>query len=178
MRPCGLQLKNRWLGLLSGVGTWFLLCTLVQAQQIVPQASSALMIDPPGDAAAVSAGSSTTAVVALPPEPQPAASHAFWDRKNIQLFSATALLRGLDYASTRNFQARGREEILLPQDVVNNSAGFASLEAAATVTSVGIAYWLHRTGHHKLERWISIGHASVTAFGDARNYALKTSRRQ
>jgi hypothetical protein len=86
-------------------------------------------------------------------------------------------MRGLDYASTRNFQARGRKEILLAPEVVNNSAAFASLEAAATVTSVGISYWLHRTGHHKLERWVSITHMSVTAFGDARNYALKTRRR-
>lgn len=86
-------------------------------------------------------------------------------------------MRGLDYASTRNFQARGRKEILLAPEVVNNSAAFASLEAAATVTSVGISYWLHRIGHHKLERWVSITHMSVTAFGDARNYGLKTRRR-
>ena len=84
------------------------------------------------------------------------------------------MFRGLDYASTRNFMARGREEILLPDDVVDNSAGFASLEAAATATSVGLSYWMHRTGHHKIERWISITHISVTAFGDARNYALKS----
>jgi len=80
----------------------------------------------------------------------------------------------MDYASTRNFQARGRQEILLPDDVVNNSAGFASLEAAATMTSVGIAYVFHRTGHHKLERWLSIGHIGVTAFGDIRNYSLES----
>ncbi len=84
------------------------------------------------------------------------------------------MFRGLDYASTRNFMARGREEILLPDDVVDNSAGFASLEAAATATSVGLSYLMHRTGHHKIERWISITHISVTAFGDARNYALKS----
>jgi len=83
----------------------------------------------------------------------------------------------MDYASTRNFQARGRHEILLPEEVVNNSAGFAALEAAGTVTSVGISYILHRTGHHTLERWLSIGHIGVTAFGDVRNYCLKTRRR-
>ena len=80
----------------------------------------------------------------------------------------------MDYASTRNFQARGRQEILLPDDVVNNSAGFASLEAAATLTSVGVSYLFHRTGHHKLERWLSIGHIAVTAFGDIRNYSLES----
>lgn len=71
-------------------------------------------------------------------------------------------------------QARGREEILLPDDVVNNSAGFAGLEAAGAATSVALSYWLHRRGHHKLERWLSIGHIAVTAFGVARNYSLKS----
>src|SRR5580704_19649969 len=102
--------------------------------------------------------------------------HPFWDRTNILLFSGVALFRGLDYASTRNFQARGRKEILLPQDVVNNSAAFAGVEAAGAATSVGISYLFHRTGHHKLERWLSIGHISVTAFGVGRNYSLKTVR--
>ena len=100
--------------------------------------------------------------------------HRFWDRTNIWLFAGVGFTRGMDYASTRNFQARGRDEILIPDDVVNNSAGFASLEAAATATSVGISYLLHRTGHHKLERWLSIGHIGVTGFGDVRNYCLKT----
>ncbi len=111
----------------------------------------------------------------LPETPKPAAPpHRFWDRTNVLLFSGVAVFRGLDYASTRNFMARGRDEILLPDDVVNNSAGFASLEAAATVTSIGFSYWMHRTGHHKIERWISITHISVAGFGDVRNYALKS----
>jgi len=106
--------------------------------------------------------------------PETPAPHRFWDRTNIYLFSGVAVFRGLDYASTRNFMARGREEILLPDDVVNNSAGFAGLEAAATATSVGISYLMHRTGHHSIERWVSIVHIGVTGFGDARNYALKS----
>jgi len=108
----------------------------------------------------------------VPAAPLP--RHRFFDRTNILLFSGVAVFRGLDYASTRNMQARGREEILLPDDVVNNSAGFASLEAAGAATSVGISYIFHRTGHHKLERWLSIAHISVTGFGVARNYALKS----
>ena len=104
----------------------------------------------------------------------PFAPHSFLDRKNILLFSGVAVFRGLDYASTRNMQARGREEILLPDDVVNNSAAFAAVEAGGTLASVGISYILHRSGHHKLERWMSIGHIGVTAFGVARNYSLKS----
>ena len=81
-------------------------------------------------------------------------------------------MRALDYASTRNMQRRGREEILLPDDVVNNSAGFAALEAAGTAASIGLSYWMHRTRHHSLERWISIVHISITGFGAVRNYRL------
>ncbi len=130
----------------------------------------------PDAPAFVSPGSSTALVVPAPSE-SVSSEHSFWDRENILLFSGVAVMRGLDYASTKNFLARGRKEILLPQDVVENSAGFASLEAAATVTSVGVSYWLHRSGHHTLERWVSVTHLSVTAFGDARNYALKTRKR-
>jgi hypothetical protein len=104
----------------------------------------------------------------------PSEDHRFWDRGNIFLFSGIAFVRAMDYASTRNFMARGRQEILLPDDVVNNSAGFAALEAAATMTSVGISYIFHRTGHHKMERWLSVGHIGVTAFGDIRNYCLES----
>lgn len=111
------------------------------------------------------------AYVAVVPNP-PVKQHTFWDRSNAALFSGIAAMRTLDYTSSINMQKRGREEILLPDDVVLNRAGFAALEAAAVATSVGISYVFHRTGHHKLERWLSIGHISVTGFGDVRNYSL------
>jgi hypothetical protein len=101
-------------------------------------------------------------------------THAFWDRTNILLFSGVAVTRGMDYASTRNFMARGRQEILLSDEVVNNSAGFAALEAAGTMTAVGVCYILHRTHHHKLERWFAVGNIAVTGFGDVRNYSLES----
>jgi len=103
-----------------------------------------------------------------------ASPHKFLDRNNLLLFSGIAVFRILDYTSTRNMLARGREEILIPDDVVHNTAGFASLEAAGAATSIGISYLLHRTGHHKLEHWLSIGHIGVTGFGAARNYALES----
>jgi hypothetical protein len=107
----------------------------------------------------------------ISPEP-----HGFLDRTNLMLFSGVILSRAADYASTRNMQARGREEVLLPDDVVNNSAGFVALESAGSAASVGLSYWMHRAGHHKLERWISIVHIGVTGFGVARNYSLPTNR--
>src|SRR5947207_1232584 len=98
--------------------------------------------------------------VIIEPATRPEAPvHPFWDRTNMSLFSGVSIFRGLDYASTRNMQARGREEILLPDDVVNNSAGFASVEAAASATSVGLSYWMHRT---VITNW-SAGFPSLTS---------------
>lgn len=102
------------------------------------------------------------------------ASHRFWDKENDWLFAGVFASRFLDFASTKNFLARGRSEILLPDDIVYNNAGFAALEAAGAATSVGISYIFHKTGHHKMERWLSIGHIGVTTFGATRNYCLKS----
>src|SRR5437868_14498835 len=105
----------------SGFGLVVILLTAnMMAQQSAPAAGSP---------------TSKSDTTAIPDTPKPQETHRFWDRKNILLFSGIALFRGLDYASTRNFQARGREEILLPDEVVNNSAGFAALEASATGVS-------------------------------------------
>jgi hypothetical protein len=150
----GQRVDRSWLMFVAALGG-LLLTTMLAAQQAGVQ-------DPPP--APSRPGNSS---FEIPP-------HHFWDRTNILLFSGVAVFRGLDYASTRNFQARGRDEILLPDDVVNNSAGFGALEAAGTATSVGLSYWMHRTGHHKLERWVSITHIGVAGFGVARNYSLES----
>lgn len=137
---------------------------VASARQPVPQAEASQT------ATDVPSASKSDLSAAQPPPP-----HAFWDRTNILLFTGVGVFRGLDYASTRNFQARGREEVLIPDDVVNNSAGFASLEAAGIAASVGLSYWMHRAGHHKIERWISVVHIGITGFGVARNYSLKST---
>jgi hypothetical protein len=145
------------------VASCFLIVPVSSAQQPVPRAeASQTATDVP------SASKSDLSAA------QPSPPHAFWDRTNILLFTGVGVFRGLDYASTRNFQARGREEVLIPDDVVNNSAGFASLEAAGTAASAGLSYWMHRAGHHKIERWISVVHIGITGFGVARNYSLKS----
>jgi len=155
----------------SGIVSWRILTWLLAGCLLVAQSVAAQQAKLQGDG-----GDATTkaSVPAPPPQTQTWPPHAFWDRTNILLFSGVGVFRGLDYASTRNFQARGREEVLIPDDVVNNSAGFASLEAAGTTASVGLSYWMHRAGHHRIERWISIVHIGVTGFGVARNYSLKS----
>lgn len=101
--------------------------------------------------------------------------HPFWDGTNAWLFAGTGASRTLDYFSTLNMRRRGRQEILLTNDVVDNHAAFATIEAAGTGVSIGAAYLFHRTGHHTLERWVSIVHISAATTGAVRNYCLKTA---
>jgi hypothetical protein len=101
--------------------------------------------------------------------------HRFWDRENIALFTAVGASRALDYASTLNMRRRGRQEALLTNDIVDNHAAFAAIEAGGTAVSIGASYLFHRYHHHRLERWTSVVHASLTTSGAIRNYCLQTA---
>jgi len=104
--------------------------------------------------------------------------HHFWDKENDLLFAGVAAARTLDYFSTLNMRRRGRQEIFLTNDAVDNHAGFAFIEAGATGVSIGASYLFHRYGHHKLERWTSIVHIGLATTGAVRNYSLKTAHRE
>ena len=103
--------------------------------------------------------------------------HRFWDKENDLLFAGVAAARTLDYFSTLNMRRRGRQEIFLTNEAVDNHAGFAFIEAGATGVSIGASYLFHRYGHHKLERWTSILHIGLATTGAVRNYSLKTAHR-
>ncbi len=103
------------------------------------------------------------------------AEHRFWDKENCWLFAGVGAARTLDYFSTLNMRRRGRQEILLSNDVVDNHAAFGAIEAAGTGASIGASYLFHRYGHHKLERWTSFVHIGLTTTGAVRNYSLKTA---
>ena len=101
--------------------------------------------------------------------------HHFWDKQNDWLFAGVGAARTFDYFSTLNLRRRGDQEVLLTNDIVDNHAAFAAIEAAATGASIGASYLFHRYGHHKLERWTSIVHIGLTTSGAVRNYCLKTA---
>ena len=86
-----------------------------------------------------------------------------------------ASARALDYSSTLNMRRRGLQEILLTNDIVDQYAAFAAIEASGTAVSIGASYLFHRYQHHRLERWTSIIHASLGTTGAVRNYCLKTA---
>jgi hypothetical protein len=126
----------------------------------------------PADHVDPQAGQRSSSQTTIPP-----IEHHFWDKENDLLFAAVAASRALDYFSTLNMRRRGRQEIFLTNDAVDNHAGFAAIEAGATSVSIGAAYLFHRYGHHKLERWTSIVHLGLATTGAVRNYSLKTAHR-
>jgi hypothetical protein len=99
-------------------------------------------------------------------------THRFWDKTNAALFVGVGAARTLDYVSTRHFRDRGVDEWLLTNDMVDNKALFVGMEAAATAASIGVSYLFHRSGHHKLERWVSLVHLGAGVAGSARNFTL------
>jgi hypothetical protein len=105
----------------------------------------------------------------------PKREHRFWDKENDWLFAGVGAARTLDYFSTLNLRRRGDQELLVTNDLVDDHAAFAVVEAAGTGVSIGASYLFHRYGHHKLERWTSIVHIGLTTTGAVRNYCLKTA---
>jgi hypothetical protein len=79
----------------------------------------------------------------------------------------------MDYASTRHFRDQGNNEWLLTNSIVDNKPLFVGIELAGTAASIGVSYLCHRTGHHSLERWVSIVHIGVAVGGSIHNYSLK-----
>src|SRR5208337_4433627 len=79
--------------------------------------------------------------------PAPPKTHRFWDKENDWLFAGVGASRTLDYFSTLNFRRRGDHEVLLTDDLVDNHAALAAVEAGATGLSIGVSYLFHRYGH-------------------------------
>jgi hypothetical protein len=89
---------------------------------------------------------------------QPApVEHRFWDRENTFLFATTAALSAADFVVTRdNLREGGRELNPVTSLFSGSAAGLAVNFAGETAGVVGLSYALHKMGHHKLERLVSM----------------------
>jgi hypothetical protein len=84
-------------------------------------------------------------------------THRFWDTQNCLLFAANAALSGADFAVTRsNLQAGGTEMNPVVRVFGGSTAGLAVNFAGETAGVMTLGYFFHRTGHHRLERAVSI----------------------
>lgn len=97
-------------------------------------------------------------------------NHRFWDRENRGLFATSAAFSAADFVVTRdNLRAGGQEMNPVVNIFGHSSAGLALNFAGENVGMVGLSYFFHKTGHHKMERAVSIfnigGSATAVGFG-------------
>lgn len=84
-------------------------------------------------------------------------SHRFWDRENRILFAAVAASSTADFAVTYSNLSNGGKELNPVTRLFSGStAGLAFNFAGETAGVVGISYFCHKTGHHKLERIVAM----------------------
>jgi hypothetical protein len=97
--------------------------------------------------------------------------HKFWDKRNSSLFAVSAALSGADFAVTRaNLQNGGRELNPMVRVFGRSTPGLAVNFAAGSAGVIGVSYFFHKTGHHKLERIVSL--VNVAASAGAVSYGL------
>lgn len=97
--------------------------------------------------------------------------HKFWDRKNRALFVALSALNVADFAVTRaNLRSGGKEMNPIARVFGYSTPGLAANFAGETAGVIGLGYLFHKTGHHKLERIVSI--VNIGASGAAVSYGF------
>ncbi len=85
-----------------------------------------------------------------------ATHHKFWDTENKVLFATSFAAIGADFAVTRsNLQNGGQELNPLVRIFGRSTGALAANFAAEGVGTVGLSYFFHKTGHHKMERAVT-----------------------
>ncbi len=85
---------------------------------------------------------------------QPAPVHRFLDAKNFCVQSINVILLAADVASTRRaLQVPGTSEM---NPLAQSQGALIALKIAGVGAGFGIAYMMHKSGHHKAERIIPL----------------------
>jgi hypothetical protein len=91
--------------------------------------------------------------------------HKFWDTENSVLFATTAALAGADFAVTRsNLQNGGHELNPIVRFFGTSTPALAANFAGETAGVMTMSYLFHKTGHHKLERAVSVVNIGASTF--------------
>jgi len=135
------------------------------AADLLPEAPAAAAMNAPSLAVAAAAP------VIQQPTTSMAGEHRFWDKKNVALFAASAALSAADFTVTRaNLQSGGRELNPVVRVFGRSTAGLAANFIGETTGGIGLSYFFHKTGHHKLERIVSL--VNITTSTGAVSYGL------
>lgn len=124
----------------------------------------------PSVAALNSESAEASPAIVSTPAPQTGEQHKFWDKKNWVLFTAVAATSAADFAVTRaNLRNGGQELNPVTRLFGRGTTGLALNFAGETAGSVGLSYFFHKTGHHKMERivsFVSIGGSTAAVSFD------------
>ena len=148
--------------------SWFVLALfLPQAASLFAEDNifATVLTTPPIDAPSPAMISGTLYSIASQNAPSP---HRFWDSKNRELFAGVAALSAADFVVTRsNLRNGGRELNPVTRMFGRSAPGLALNFSLETAGIVAASYLLHETGHHKLERIVSVVNigSSATAVG-------------
>jgi hypothetical protein len=97
--------------------------------------------------------------------PEAPSQHSFWDGKNRFLFSTVAMFSSADFAVTHMNLANGGRELNPMVRPFSGSTGALAVNfAGQTAGVVAVSYFLHKSGHHKLERLAPIANIASSAF--------------
>jgi len=101
---------------------------------------------------------------------RPAPVHRFFDSKNLGLQSLCILAMAADFASTRRaLQIPGTTEM---NPVATSPGSMLALKIAGAGAGLGLAYMMHRTGHHKAERVIPVIFGAPSAAAAVHNVGI------
>jgi hypothetical protein len=96
--------------------------------------------------------------------PESPSHRRFWDRENSVLFATSAAFSAADFVVTRdNLRGGGQELNPVTRVFSGSTTGLAVNFAGETVGVIGLSYFFHKTGHHKLERAVSVLNIGASA---------------
>ena len=101
---------------------------------------------------------------AVQPDPAPIAvqtstegTHRFWDTENKLLFAGVIAANSADFAVTySNLQHGGTELNPVVRIFGRSFGGLAANFAGESAGTIALSYFFHKTGHRKLERYVSM----------------------
>ncbi len=163
-------MRTNWLGAILKYKAVILLAAVGMCRPALSQEVSAALLRPGAIQPAPMAAAPM--VKTFQPTTYPEApNHRFWDRETCVLFAASAAFSAADFVVTRdNLRAGGQELNPVTRVFTGSTAGLAVNFAGETAGVVGLSYIFHKTGHHKLERAVSM--LNISASGAAVTYDL------
>lgn len=157
-------MRTNWVGAILKYGPVILLAILGFSPSALSQEVSLALLHP--DAIQPASMAPAPMVTTFQPAtlPEAPSRHRFWDRENSLLFATSAAFGAADFVVTRdNLRAGGQELNPVTRVFSGSTAGLAVNFAGETVGVVGLSYLFHKTGHHRLERAVSMLNIGASA---------------